>query len=453
MYRGRILVESDKNWLKIIRHELKNPLSSLVDIIQLIKRDENIDKDLKAKLETAKFLAKSSLGVIDNISCMYDDVVQEEIEKINLIKLVDDIRRNYQLKIASSKLDFTIKIDAKIKYVYTDRGKLFQVVSNLFSNAVKYSPLNSKINVFIKKYKNKIQLVIENDKLLEEEKRKVKSSEIGLKVVKKIAEKMNWKLAIRDGKKFRVLVSIIDKGSVENFAKNHLYQIIKGKKVLLLEDDLISSKLTESLISKFVEKIDVVKDFSEINRGKKYDVIISDMNLKIKNDFSHLEKLKVNYNPEKLIAISADDLEEVAIKNGADCFYKKPLSIRLFESDIKIVNVDILKENEKLYGEEVLLSLYKEFVSYSEKKMKEARKDIADSNYLSVRNIFHALKSASLTFGMTEYSNYCKLIEDIDDLFISRFRIDELEEILYSSRDFIEAFRPKYLIKESQIND
>jgi len=53
---------------------------------------------------------------------------------------------------------------------------------------------------------------------------------------------------------------------------------------------------------------------------------------------------------------------------------------------------------------------------------------------------------------MIEFSNYCRLIEDIDDLFISRSRIEELEEILYSSRDFIEAYRPKYIINETKKN-
>jgi len=49
------LVDDDKNWLRIIRHELKNPLGSLVDIIQLIKCDENLDKDVKTVEDLIKF--------------------------------------------------------------------------------------------------------------------------------------------------------------------------------------------------------------------------------------------------------------------------------------------------------------------------------------------------------------------------------------------------------------
>jgi two-component sensor histidine kinase/CheY-like chemotaxis protein len=442
------LVEENKNWLKIIRHELKNPLTSLVDIIQLIKRDTNFDKELKDKLETAKYLAKNSLGVIDNISCFYDEVIQEEIEKINVIKLIDDIKGNYLLSSKAKNITFNIKIDKKIKYLYTDRSKLFQVLSNLFSNAVKYSPKNEEIQILIKKYKSKVQFVFENNKLSLGEIRKVKSSKIGLKVVKKIADKMNWKLTISDKDKYKVLVSVIDKGSVVNYTSDHIYHMIKNKVVLLLEDDIISSKLTENLLSRFVKKIDVIDEFSKINSKKKYDIIISDMNLKIKNDFSHIKILKDKFNPQKLIAISADNLEDVAKENGADYFYKKPLSVRLFDNNVKIVDLDIIKENEKLYGKEVLMSLYKEFIIYNKKKINDARIYISEKDYASVRNIFHALKSASLTFGMIEFSNYCKLIEDIDDLFISRSRIEELEEILYSSRDFIEAFRPKYLVEE-----
>jgi len=404
-------------------------------------------------LETAKYLAKNSLGVIDNISCIYDDVIQEEIEKINIIKLVDDIKQNYSMKIQVQDLRFNIKIDSKIKYIYTDRSKLFQVLSNLFSNAIKYSPRSETINLIVRKYKGKIHFIFENNKLSKDEMQKVKSSKIGLKVVKKLADNMKWKLTISDKEKYKIAVSVIDKGAVVNYTSNHIYHMINNKSVLLVEDDIISSKLTEALLAKFVKEIDVIDELEKINKKKKYDIIISDMNLKIKNDFSHIKILKNKYKPEKLIAISADNLEDIALREGADYFYKKPLSVRLFDNNVRIVNLEMIKENEKLYGKEVLSGLYKEFILYSKAKIEDARMNIFNKNYLFVRNIFHSLKSASLTFGMVEFSNYCKLIEDIDDIFITRSRIEELEEILYSSRDFIEVFRPKYLIKESLFDD
>jgi len=143
------LEEQRKNdFIGMVSHELKTPLTSLNAIVQLaatkIRTDEN--PFLANAMERANFQLKKMTAMING----FLNVSRLEAGKMHLDKQSFDIEELLREIIDETSLIVTtneIKIIAcQSIQIYADRDKIASVISNLISNAVKYSP-NGKMIV------------------------------------------------------------------------------------------------------------------------------------------------------------------------------------------------------------------------------------------------------------------------------------------------------------------
>ena len=144
----RMLV-SDKlksELMAIVSHELRTPLHGIININQSVIRNIQQDSGLESNkqiedLNLTLSLAHRMSGIVGNL---YDFVEQNDEEEItlrpvNLRVEVNAVFEMFHYTGANPALHFVNQIPASAPEVYADENKLWQVLSNLVNNAIKYT--------------------------------------------------------------------------------------------------------------------------------------------------------------------------------------------------------------------------------------------------------------------------------------------------------------------------
>jgi two-component system sensor histidine kinase VicK len=137
------------DFINMVSHELKTPLTSLAALIQLtgIKVKKLEDNFLQTAMDKAYKQVNKMTALINgflNVSRLQSGKISIEPGRFDLSVLVEEAAQETVDAFGSHHLVFEPMVEA---FVYADREKIGQVVNNLVSNAVKYSPGGSTITV------------------------------------------------------------------------------------------------------------------------------------------------------------------------------------------------------------------------------------------------------------------------------------------------------------------
>lgn len=146
----RKLDETRKNdFIGMVSHELKTPLTSLTAMLQVaqVKLKNSGDSFLAGAMQKANQQAKRMSAMINgflNISRFESGKIQIEKQVFDLEGLILEVVEEMQLIASTHLIHF---MSSKPVQVMADRDKISSVISNLISNAVKYSPKGKNIEV------------------------------------------------------------------------------------------------------------------------------------------------------------------------------------------------------------------------------------------------------------------------------------------------------------------
>ncbi len=210
----RKLNQEKNEILGVAAHDLKNPLSSIKMLAKFLCEDDTLsDAEIK---EFSNDILETSERMFDLIKNLLDVNAIEE-GKIHINPEVYSLRdvlyqsMKHHIDNASQKnIEILCDIDYDYK-IYCDRTYCIQMLDNLVSNAIKYSPLGKKIYVkfyFDENY-NYFSVKDEGPGISEEDQKKLfkkfsrlsarptggeHSTGLGLSIVKKLADMMGGKV-------------------------------------------------------------------------------------------------------------------------------------------------------------------------------------------------------------------------------------------------------------------
>ncbi|RZK76618.1 MAG: PAS domain S-box protein [Pedobacter sp.] len=140
--------EQRKNdFIAMVSHELKTPLTSMkgyIQVLQMKAKKDNLDFANKALEGADRQIGKMTkmINGFLNVARLESGKIGMDFAKVELTKLVSEVVDEYATTANSHHL---VQNYCNELFIMADRDKLGQVVNNLISNAMKYSPINTEI--------------------------------------------------------------------------------------------------------------------------------------------------------------------------------------------------------------------------------------------------------------------------------------------------------------------
>ena len=218
-----------------VSHDLKTPLTSVINYVNFLSRDGITDKqreDYIGILERKTISLKSLIDDLKESIGSNDETENLELENINILDVLEYALFEFKEKVEESSLEFNLNIeDKKIKKSNINYKKMIRVFHNLISNILKYSEENSKVYIkleqeesvdFIKGYYTRVtfkntsanEITIKGEELIErfrrgDSSRNTEGSGLGLNIAKSLMELQGGELKVNVyGKEFIVDVII-----------------------------------------------------------------------------------------------------------------------------------------------------------------------------------------------------------------------------------------------------
>ena len=155
------LQKQKDDFLGIASHELKTPLTSLKLYAQFIERNlkkvnDSENADLAKKMELQIHKLENLITDLLDLTRIQNNKMQLNITKFNLVDLIAELLEEQQLSVSHQ----LITLQMSNCDVFADKDRISQVVINLISNAVKYSPSAEKVEISVKRVDNKAQVCV-----------------------------------------------------------------------------------------------------------------------------------------------------------------------------------------------------------------------------------------------------------------------------------------------------
>lgn len=161
----RKAIEQRKDdFLSIASHELKTPLTTVIGYMQMIKRlmPENASEKFKTVVnKTGTYVDRLNqlLSELLDVSRIQTGNIELHKDSFDFDKMIYDAVEGIQTAIPNHQ----ITLKGKTELMFNgDESHLIQVVNNLISNAIKYSPDSNQVEVYISKVSNFIKVSIKD---------------------------------------------------------------------------------------------------------------------------------------------------------------------------------------------------------------------------------------------------------------------------------------------------
>lgn len=189
-----------------ISHDLKTPLTSIINYADLLSKKEVLDDEAK---DFISILKRNSTRlkdlIVDLVFASKTSTGNLSIEKslVELNEMILQIYADYDSLFEKKDLDFSYKSQSDENLIYTDVNLFVRIVENLFSNAAKHAKPGTSVLAGVIERKSTIEFYVKNivdekvnmnsDELFEEllkadRSRHSEGSGLGLNIVKNLAE-------------------------------------------------------------------------------------------------------------------------------------------------------------------------------------------------------------------------------------------------------------------------
>jgi signal transduction histidine kinase/ActR/RegA family two-component response regulator len=377
--------EMTELFLASMSHEIRTPLNGIIGLTEIL--------DGTALTEEQKEFVSMIRESSNNLRVIVNDIL--EISKLNagkmeLESIPFDIEHKlyaavglYQTRIKEKSIICTHSVDPHLpKKLIGDPTRLSQVLTNLISNAIKFTPQGGRIDVdvqMVKKEEDKITLKISvSDSgigLSREQQKKIfdaysqasastarKSggTGLGLAISKKIIHSMGGELSVEseEGKGAIFYFTITLKESKEPVTKTetsvstaksekeHSAKVQKEINVLVAEDNPINQKLIQVVLQKLGLNVVLVENGQkalEARMSEDFDLIFMDVQMPVMGGVEATHKI-LEYEKEHqlkhvpVIALTANALpgdKKKYMDEGMDDYTTKPLDVKAIEALIE----------------------------------------------------------------------------------------------------------------------
>ncbi len=163
------LNEEKNEFLGIAAHDLKNPLTGLRGMLEILDTDDDLPRDYRNKMLTVmRHSVERMFEIVSkflDVNAIEQGMIIPNSESFVLMPLAQSVVGNYALPAADKHIRINVGGDENAE-CYADKHLVLQVLDNLISNAVKYSPFGATVRVQVQTHLSEeflLHSLFEND--------------------------------------------------------------------------------------------------------------------------------------------------------------------------------------------------------------------------------------------------------------------------------------------------
>jgi two-component system CheB/CheR fusion protein len=140
-------------FLSILSHELRNPLNSLLGWVKLLRTQKMTEAKNNQALEAIERSAKAQnqlIGELLDVSRISIGKMRLDIQQVELISVIEAAIEVVRLSAEAKQIQIESTLDPLPKVLIGDAIRLQQVVWNLLSNSIKFTPIGGRIEVSLR---------------------------------------------------------------------------------------------------------------------------------------------------------------------------------------------------------------------------------------------------------------------------------------------------------------
>ncbi len=350
-------------FLANMSHEIRTPLNAIIGFIDILKEESRGRKSE----QFVDVIKSSTMGLLEIIEDILDFSKIESgklmIEKIdfNVKDELSVLENIFSGKCFEKNLDFRLEFEKNVPdIINTDLFRLKQVLLNLVSNAVKFTPDGERIRVNIGYEDKELTVSVRDNGIgVSQDKqehifevfnqedssttRKYGGTGLGLSISYELVKLLGGELKLHSevgiGSEFYFSIPItLGSKVLKQTNDTILRDTFHSQLVLVVEDNLSNQMLMEILLKKLNLQYEIANDgLVAINKfkQKKFDIVLMDENMPNMNGIEATKSI-LKYEQEKnlphtpIIALTANALNgdrERFIESGMDEYLSKPINL------------------------------------------------------------------------------------------------------------------------------
>ena len=424
--RNRELLQSRKDMMLSIAHDLRSPLSTIKGAAELLP-EEAVPERRHEYMESISHASDYMLTLVETLMNFYlldTEQSRSQISVYNLESLFKEVADNFLLQTRKKDLRFSSEFLDMDTVVSGDRGQLQQIINNLMANALKFTEKGS-ICLRAEYHGGELRFSVQDtgcgmdskdteriftafERL--ENARNIPGFGLGLTISYRLVSQMGGNIRVEsrrgEGSTFIVILPLRqadEKSPIEESKPVSVISRLNGISVLLLDDDIRQLRITGEMLKRLGADCTLCTTSRELIariREKSYDVLLTDIQMPEMDGFSILELLRSSNidcaNTIPVIALTArvdDDVNYLSC-GFAGCI-RKPFSIdKLFagiSGIIGTVKERIWKPDLSLLftGEDNHEEMLRIFVDESRKELSRLHDALHRNDRQALREILH----------------------------------------------------------------
>ena len=381
-------------FLSNMSHDMRTPMNAIIGLTYLAKDSADDPEAVKTYLhkinESGKFLLSLINDILD-MSKIENGSMELNPEPYYVTDFADQVQTLIGDECRNKNIIFEINYDGTCEgWIKVDKIRLNQILFNLLSNSVKFTPEGGKITLILygkREGEDKVRVIVDEtdtgcgmteefqkkmyDAFSQSKKGDERGTGLGLAIVKKLVDLMNGTISVEsapgEGTHFHVELmagrcsSEEIQESLSNNTENGKIKdesFLNGRKVLVCEDNRINVEIAEALLTKkgitviTAENGSIGADIFAKSEIGEFDAILMDMRMPVMDGLEATKTIRAQNREDAkrvpIIAMTAnafDDDRKATADAGMNAHLSKPVEPHELYDILKMLISEYRKES------------------------------------------------------------------------------------------------------------